>query len=150
MPFLLFIGLNGFEYLSLLLFSCQVTPHSLRPHGRQYARFPCLPLSPRVCSSSWPFSWQCYLTNLLGTRKSSVLQINYLIFWKWKIFVQIFLLVVPEVMLRHQSTISYINWQDVHVIRMFIVFLCLNPCKHKFNFFNFCLGLDGEVQRLWT
>jgi len=55
--------------------------------------------------------------------------------WKWKIFVLIFLVVIPEVMLRHQSTISYISWQDVHVIRMLIVFLCFNPCKHKFNFY---------------
>ena len=35
---------------------------SLRPHGLQHTRLPCPPLSPRVCSSLYPFSWWCCLT----------------------------------------------------------------------------------------
>ena len=37
-------------------------PNSLRPNGLQHARFLCLPLSPGVCSESWPLSQWCYLT----------------------------------------------------------------------------------------
>ena len=33
---------------------------SLRPHGLQHARLPCLPPSPRVCSDSCPSSWWCH------------------------------------------------------------------------------------------
>ena len=35
---------------------------SLRPHGLQYSRLLCPPLSPRVCSNSYPLSWWCCLT----------------------------------------------------------------------------------------
>ena len=35
---------------------------TLQPHGLQYARPLCPPLSPRVCSTSCPLSWWCYLT----------------------------------------------------------------------------------------
>ena len=35
---------------------------SLWPHGLQHPRFLCPPLSPGVCSNSWPLSWWCYLT----------------------------------------------------------------------------------------
>ena len=35
---------------------------SLRPHRLQHARFPCPPLSPRVCSNSCPLSWWCHPT----------------------------------------------------------------------------------------
>ena len=34
---------------------------SLQPHGLQYVRLLCLPLSPRVCSNSCPLSWWWYL-----------------------------------------------------------------------------------------
>ena len=30
---------------------------SLRPHGLQHARLPCLPPTPRACSNSCPLSW---------------------------------------------------------------------------------------------
>ena len=33
-----------------------------QPHGLQHSRFPCLSLSPGVCSNSCPLSWWCYLT----------------------------------------------------------------------------------------
>ena len=33
-----------------------------QPHVLQHARFPCLSLSPGVCSNSCPLSWWCYLT----------------------------------------------------------------------------------------
>ena len=46
----------------LLLFSCYVVSDSLRLHGLQYAKLPCPPLSPRVCSNSYPLSWWCYIT----------------------------------------------------------------------------------------
>ena len=32
----------------------------LATHGLQDARHPCPPLSPEVCSDSWPLSWWCY------------------------------------------------------------------------------------------
>ena len=35
---------------------------SLKPHGLQHTRHLCPPLSPRVCSSSYPLSWWCCLT----------------------------------------------------------------------------------------
>ena len=43
---------------------CSVTKSCppLRPHGLQHTRFPCLSLSPGVCSNSRPLSWWCYLT----------------------------------------------------------------------------------------
>ena len=37
-------------------------PDSLQPHRLQHARFPCPPLSPRVCSNSSPLSQWCYIT----------------------------------------------------------------------------------------
>ena len=40
---------------------------SLWPHGRQNTRLPCLPLSPRICSSSCPLSQSCYLTTSTST-----------------------------------------------------------------------------------
>ena len=36
--------------------------NSLQPHGLQHPRLPCLSLSPRVCSDSYPLSRWCYLT----------------------------------------------------------------------------------------
>ena len=35
---------------------------SLRPHGLQYNRIPCLSLPPAVCSNSWPLSRWCHST----------------------------------------------------------------------------------------
>ena len=35
--------------------------NSVQPHGLQHARLSC-PLSPGVCTSSYPLSWWCYLT----------------------------------------------------------------------------------------
>ena len=35
---------------------------SLWPHGLQHAKLSCPSLSPRVCPSSCPLSWWCYLT----------------------------------------------------------------------------------------
>ena len=40
----------------LLLFSGQVLPGSLQPHGLRHARLPCLSLSPGACSNSCPLS----------------------------------------------------------------------------------------------
>ena len=34
-----------------VLFSCSVVSDSLRPHGLQHARLPCLSPSPQVCSN---------------------------------------------------------------------------------------------------
>ena len=45
---------------NLLLFSRSVASDSLRPHGLQYARLPCPPLSPGVYSNSCPLSWWCH------------------------------------------------------------------------------------------
>ena len=49
-------------YADLLLFSCQVVPDSLWPHGLQYSRLPHPSLFPRVCSDSCPLSWWCHPT----------------------------------------------------------------------------------------
>ena len=49
--------------LFFLLFSHSVVSDSLRPHGLQYARLPCPPLSPRVCSNSCPLSQGCRQTS---------------------------------------------------------------------------------------
>ena len=46
----------------LLLFSCLVMSHSLRPHGLQHARLPCPSLFPRACSDSRPLSQWCHPT----------------------------------------------------------------------------------------
>ena len=44
----------------LLLFSHEVMPNSLWPHGPQHTRLPCPSLSPRVCSNSCPLSQWCH------------------------------------------------------------------------------------------
>ena len=54
----------------LLLFSRKVVSDSLQPHGLQHARIPC-PLSPGVCSNSYPLSWWCYLMISSFTTHSS-------------------------------------------------------------------------------
>ena len=41
-------------FLNSLLFSCSIMSDSLRPHGLQHARLPCLLPSPRDCSHSCP------------------------------------------------------------------------------------------------
>ena len=53
------------QFLLLLLFSHYIVSESLQPHGLQYTRLFCPPLSPRVCSNSCPLSRWCYLTNIL-------------------------------------------------------------------------------------
>ena len=45
-----------------LQFSCSVVSDSLRPHGLQHARLPCLSPSPRACSNSSPSSQWCHPT----------------------------------------------------------------------------------------
>ena len=40
---------------------------SLQPHGLQYARLPCPPSSPRVCSNSCPLSWWCHPTQAISS-----------------------------------------------------------------------------------
>ena len=48
---------------------------SLWPRGLQHPRFLCPPISPGVCSNSWPLSWWCYLTiSSVTTSFSSYLQ----------------------------------------------------------------------------
>ena len=54
---------NMMKYrLSMLLFSYQVIPDSLHPHGLQHTRFPCPPQSPKVASNSRPLSQWCFPT----------------------------------------------------------------------------------------
>ena len=48
----------------LLLLNHSVMSNSLRPHGLQHARCPCLSPSPRVCSNSCPVSQWCHSTIL--------------------------------------------------------------------------------------
>ena len=40
----------------------KLCPTLCNPHILQHTRLPCLPLSPRVCSNSYPLSLWCYLT----------------------------------------------------------------------------------------
>ena len=40
----------------------QIVSNYLQPHGLQHTRLLCPPLSPGVCSNSYPLSWWCYLT----------------------------------------------------------------------------------------
>ena len=47
------VVMYGYE---LLLFSCLVVSDSLWSHGLQHTMLPCLLLSLRVCSNSWPLS----------------------------------------------------------------------------------------------
>ena len=50
------------KYRLFVLFSYQVIPDSLQPHGLQHTRFPCPPQSSKVCSNSHPLSQWCFLT----------------------------------------------------------------------------------------
>ena len=43
-------------------FSHSVVSNSLRPHGLQHARLPCLSPNPRACSNSCPLNRWCYPT----------------------------------------------------------------------------------------
>ena len=43
-----------------MLFSHQVMPNSLWPHGLQHTRLPCPSPSPGVCPSSWTLNWWCH------------------------------------------------------------------------------------------
>ena len=54
--------LHSLNYPLLLFFSCSVMSESLRPHGLQHARLPCLSLSHQVCSNSCPLSQWCHPT----------------------------------------------------------------------------------------
>ena len=45
---------------SVSQFSCSVMSDSLWPHGLQHARPPCPPLTPGVCSGSYPLSQECH------------------------------------------------------------------------------------------
>ena len=46
----------------VVVVSHSVMTKSLRPHGLQHARLPCLSLSYGVCSNSCPLSWWCHPT----------------------------------------------------------------------------------------
>jgi len=48
--------------LFLIVVSCSVVSDSLWPLGLKQARLPYPSLSPKVCSSSCPFSWWCHPT----------------------------------------------------------------------------------------
>ena len=58
--------INYFEiiYFTMYFAIVQSLSHanSLGPHGLQHARLPCLSLSPRVCSNSWPLIQWCHPT----------------------------------------------------------------------------------------
>ena len=51
-----------FKLKIYMLFSHSVMSNSLQPHGLQHTRLLYLPLSPAVCSDSYPLSHWCYLT----------------------------------------------------------------------------------------
>ena len=64
--FTLHLGEHLFQliYLFILLvhFSCSVVSDSLRAHGPQHTRLPCLSPTPGACSDSCPLSRWCYPT----------------------------------------------------------------------------------------
>ena len=49
--------------VSSVQFSCSVMSDSLRPHGLQHARIPCLSPTSGACSNSCPLSRWCHLTS---------------------------------------------------------------------------------------
>ena len=49
-------------FFSSVQFTCSVMSDSLRPHGLQYARLPCLSPTPRAHSNSCPLSWWSHPT----------------------------------------------------------------------------------------
>ena len=51
---------------SLCCYSVAKSCLTLQPHGLQHARPLCPPLSPWVCSNSYPLSWWCYETTSLS------------------------------------------------------------------------------------
>ena len=51
----------GTIFLDSLLFCHPVMSNSLRPHGLQHARLPCLPQSPKVCPSLCSLHWWCLI-----------------------------------------------------------------------------------------
>ena len=53
---------SNLPFCLLLLFSLLVVSDSLWPHGLQHDKRPCLSLSPRVWSNSWPLSRWCQPT----------------------------------------------------------------------------------------
>ena len=53
----MYISINWIYVFSLVQFSCSVVSDSLRPHGLQPARLPCLSPTPRACSNSCQSSW---------------------------------------------------------------------------------------------
>ena len=55
-------------------FSCSVVSGSLRHHGLQHARLPCLSLTPRACSNSCPLTWWCHPTILCSVIPFSCLR----------------------------------------------------------------------------
>ena len=63
---ILFHWSTCYSYVNLLflflLFSCSVESDSLWPYRLKHTRLLCPPLSPRICSNSFPLSWWCYLT----------------------------------------------------------------------------------------
>ena len=50
----------SFKYLHQI--SRSVMSDTLRPHGLQHARLPCLSPTPTACSNSCPSSWWCHST----------------------------------------------------------------------------------------
>ena len=56
--------LESTNVIQLHQFSHSVVSDSLRPHGLQHARPPCLSVTPRVCSNLCPLSWWCHPTIL--------------------------------------------------------------------------------------
>ena len=63
-----------FWYVACYLFSHSVVSDSLRRHGLQHIRLPCLPPTPRACSNSCPLSRSCHPVISLSVIPFSCLQ----------------------------------------------------------------------------
>ena len=56
------VSCKYFSHFSSVQFSCSVVSVSLRPHGQQHARPPCISPTPEVYSNSCPLSRGCHPT----------------------------------------------------------------------------------------
>ena len=89
-------------------FSCSVVSSSLRPHGLQHARLPCLSPTPRAYSNSCPLSRWCHPTSHLLLSPSpptfNLSQHQHLFKWISSLHQ---VAIVLELQLQHQSFQEY-------------------------------------------
>ena len=106
-------------------FSCSVVSSSLRPHGLQHARLPCLSPTPRAYSNSCPLSRWCHPTSHLLLSPSpptfNLSQHQHLFKWISSLHQ---VAIVLELQLQHQSFQEYsglisfrMSWLDLLAVQ---------------------------------